>query len=62
MTRRRLYYETMERVLSQTDTTVVENEGVTTYLPLPEVRRRSNTAAPAATAPAQPAQPQGESQ
>ena len=62
VTRRRLYYETMERVLSQTDTTVVENEGVTTYLPLPEVRRRSNTAAPAATAPAQPAQPQGESQ
>jgi len=62
VTRRRLYYETMERVLSQTDTTVVENEGVTTYLPLPEVRRRSNTAAPTAAAPAQPAQPQGESQ
>ncbi|MBU2340665.1 MAG: protease modulator HflK [Alphaproteobacteria bacterium] len=61
VTRRRLYYETMERVLSQTDTTVVENEGVTTYLPLPEVRRRSTTAAPS-SAPAQPAQPQGDSQ
>ena len=59
VTRRRLYYETMERVLSQTDTTVVENDGVTTYLPLPEVRRRSNNAAPAASA---PVQPQGGSQ
>ncbi|MBU0670304.1 MAG: protease modulator HflK, partial [Alphaproteobacteria bacterium] len=61
VTRRRLYYETMERVLSQTDTTVVENEGVATYLPLPEVRRRATTAAPS-SAPAQPAQPQGDSQ
>jgi membrane protease subunit HflK len=62
VTRRRLYYETMERVLSQTDTTVVENDGVTTYLPLPEVRRRSNNTGAAASAPAQPAPPQGDSQ
>jgi membrane protease subunit HflK len=41
VTRQRLYYETMERVLSQTDKTIVEAEGVTPYLPLPEVRRRS---------------------
>ncbi len=41
VTRRRLYYETMERVLSNTDKTVVETEGVQTYLPLPEIRKRS---------------------
>lgn len=39
VTRRRMYYETMERVLRQTDKTVVEAPGVTPYLPLPEVRR-----------------------
>ncbi|NQX94399.1 MAG: protease modulator HflK [Erythrobacter sp.] len=44
VTRQRLYYETMERVLSQTDKTVVEADGVTSYLPLPEVRRRSSPA------------------
>lgn len=42
VTRRRMYYETMERVLSKTDKTIVENQGVTTYLPLPEVRRRAS--------------------
>ena len=41
VTRQRLYYETMERVLSQTDKTIIETEGVTPYLPLPEIRRRS---------------------
>ena len=41
VTRRRLYYETMERVLGQTDMTIVEADGVTPYLPLPEIRRRS---------------------
>lgn len=42
VTRRRLYYETMESVLSKTDKTVVESGGgVTPYLPLPEVRRRA---------------------
>jgi modulator of FtsH protease HflK len=39
VTRRRMYYETMERVLRQTDKTVVEAPGVTPYLPLPELRR-----------------------
>ena len=50
VTRRRLYYETMESVLSKTDKTIVESGNVTPYLPLPELKRRS----------AAPAQPQGE--
>ncbi|TMJ14864.1 MAG: FtsH protease activity modulator HflK [Alphaproteobacteria bacterium] len=41
VTRRRMYYETMERVLSKVDKTVVETPGVTAYLPLPEVARRA---------------------
>lgn len=47
VTRQRLYYETMESVLSQTDKTIVEAEGVTPYLALPELRRRAQEAAPA---------------
>ena len=51
VTRQRLYYETMERVLSKTDKTIVETEGVTTYLPLPEIRKRAQQQpAPVATA------------
>ncbi|MCK0129379.1 protease modulator HflK [Erythrobacter sp. F6033] len=53
VTRQRLYYETMERVLGQTDKTIVEAEGVTPYLPLPELRRRATPPAPI-TAQAQP--------
>ncbi len=49
VTRQRLYYETMERVLSETDKTIVEAEGVTPYLPLPEIRRRAQQASPATT-------------
>lgn len=45
VTRRRLYYETMESVLGKTDKTIVESQGVTPYLPLPEVRRRAQQAA-----------------
>lgn len=41
VTRRRMYYETMERVLSKTDKTIIEAPGVTPYLPLPEVKRRT---------------------
>ena len=48
VTRRRLYYETMESVLSRTDKTIVEAPGVTPYLPLPEVRRRPVTPPPPA--------------
>jgi modulator of FtsH protease HflK len=53
VTRRRLYYETMEAVLSRTDKTIVETSGVTPYLPLPEFRRRqvSGAAAPAPSGP-----------
>ena len=39
VTRRRMYYETMERVLKNVDKTIVETPGVTPYLPLNEVRR-----------------------
>lgn len=35
VTKRRMYYETMERVLSQNDKVIVEAPGVTPYLPLP---------------------------
>lgn len=38
VTRRRMYYETMEQILSRTDKTVVEAPGVTSYLPLPGLR------------------------
>lgn len=52
VTRRRMYYETMERILSKTDKTIVEAGNVTPYLPLPEVRRRQQTTAtPAPSAP-----------
>ena len=39
VTRRRMYYETMERVLSRVDKTIVEAPGVTPYLPLRELKR-----------------------
>ena len=51
VTRRRLYYETMEAILSKTDKTIVESGNVTPYLPLPEIQRRAQQ---------QPAQPKGE--
>jgi membrane protease subunit HflK len=41
VTRRRMYYETMEKVLSKVDKTVVEAPGVTPYLALPEVQKRA---------------------
>jgi membrane protease subunit HflK len=37
--RRRMYYETMEQVLSKVDKTIVEAPGVTPYLPLPQVQK-----------------------
>src|SRR4029079_3613815 len=40
VTRRRMYYETMEQVLSKVDKTIVEAPGVTPYLPLPEVKKQ----------------------
>ena len=44
VTRRRMYYETMERVLRDNDKVIVESNNVTPYLPLPELRRRTSTA------------------
>ena len=51
VTRRRMYYETMEGVLANVDKTIVEGSNVTPYLPLPEIKRR---AAPDAAATATP--------
>lgn len=56
VTRRRMYYETMEQVLSKVDKTVVETGNVTPYLALPEVQRRQ--AQPQAQTPGQ-TQPEG---
>lgn len=41
VTRRRMYYETMERVLQNVDKTIIEAPGVTPYLPLPEVKKQA---------------------
>lgn len=51
VTKRRMYYETMESVLGSVDKTIVETPGVTPYLPLPEIGKR---AAAAADVPAKP--------
>jgi len=45
VTRRRMYYETMEEVLRRVDKTIVEVPGVTPYLPLPEVQKRAQSGA-----------------
>lgn len=45
VTRRRMYYETMERVLAGVDKTIVEAPGVTPYLALPELQRRQEVPA-----------------
>jgi membrane protease subunit HflK len=57
VTRRRMYYETMERVLSKTNKVIVEAPGVTSYLPLPEMQRGASQA-PAASASADTSQGQ----
>jgi membrane protease subunit HflK len=57
VTRRRMYYETMEAVLAKTDKTIVEPNGVNTYLPLDRARRLAEPAAAAAATPAPAAQP-----
>ena len=41
VTRRRMYYETMESVLRDNDVVVSDSKNMTSYLPLPEVRRRA---------------------
>jgi membrane protease subunit HflK len=52
VTRRRMYYETMEQVLRSTNKTIVEAPGVTSYLPLPAIRGGGGT--PAAEPSVQP--------
>ena len=61
VTRRRIYYETMERVLGPAQKTIVSGNGVSPYMALPEVRRRAQPATPAppAAAPASSATPAG---
>ena len=44
VTRQRMYYETMERVLRKTDKVVIEAPGVNSYLPLPELKRKADQA------------------
>ena len=39
VTKRRMYYETMERVLQGVDKTIIEAPGVNSYLPLNEIKR-----------------------
>jgi membrane protease subunit HflK len=39
VTRRRMYYETMEEVLSKVDKTIIEAPGVNSYLPLDRLPR-----------------------
>ena len=48
VTRKRMYLETMEKVLSKVEKTVIDAPSVTPYLPLPEVRRRAAATAEAA--------------
>lgn len=50
VTRRRLYYETMEAVLAKSNKTIVETPGVTSYLPLPVARGNPQAAQPQAQA------------
>ncbi|MBU3077299.1 FtsH protease activity modulator HflK [Sphingomonas sp. XMGL2] len=47
VTRRRMYYETMEDVLSKVDKTVVQAPGVMPYLPLDRARKAAPAQAPA---------------
>lgn len=43
VTKRRIYYETMENVLRDVDKTIVETGNVTAYLPLPEIKKRAKS-------------------
>ncbi len=45
VTRKRMYLETMESVLSKVDKTVIEPGSVNTYLPLQEIKKRAPAAA-----------------
>ncbi|HEX2624179.1 MAG TPA: FtsH protease activity modulator HflK [Sphingomicrobium sp.] len=47
VTKRRMYYETMEQVLKKVDKTIVEAPGVNSYLPLNELKRTPAVREPA---------------
>lgn len=55
VTRRRMYYETMEAVLARTDKTIVEPRGVVPYLTAPGARALPDAGSAVAPAPAAPA-------
>ncbi|WP_375286320.1 protease modulator HflK [Sphingomonas sp.] len=59
VTRRRMYYETMEAVLARSDKTVIEPNGVAPYLALPPGRRLTDPETPAPQSQAQPQPQQG---
>ncbi len=59
VTRRRMYYETMERILSRVDSTIVEAPNVTPYLALPELQRRQQQGQAAQPQAQQPQAQQG---
>jgi membrane protease subunit HflK len=50
VTRKRMYLETMENVLSKVDKTVIEPGNVQAYLPLPEITKRARAADPTTAA------------
>ncbi len=60
VTKRRMYYETMEAVLAKSNKTIIEAPGVTPYLPLPQAAQRALPEPPAAATP--PAVQQGGAQ
>lgn len=60
VTRRRMYYETMEAVLAKSDKTIVEAPGVVPYLPLSKATPRPLPPEITATAPATPNQGGGQ--
>ncbi len=62
VTRRRLYYETMEAVLAKSNKTIVETRGVTPYLPLPAARGGTTQPSVQQGQQAQQAQQQGGAQ
>jgi len=41
VTRRRMYYETMERVLSNNNKVIVQAPGMNTWLPVPDFQKKA---------------------
>ena len=62
VTRRRMYYETMEAVLAKSDKTIIEAPGVMPYLPIPNARRLTEAAPAPSTQGSAAAAAQGQTQ